>query len=397
VPLTINVQGDPGRPAPSTATDVAAVDCLAAASLLVRRRPHEKGANEYDAKVVAMNEDLNQDFFSSQTLLMKDNEELTKELEEANALVASLARDEVRQEQLSKETWSRERRDLVTAIDVQKEENERLRESLSLSWLSASPRNEHEDESYVERDADARSREMIDGASTEREEADESRERVRELKNSDGSASLEDDKEKLAVLLKANVSLTKELEHKTSTLQAVQSVLGGLKVEQANIRETIEKLRVENAELRGTQPTLPSSSPPPPPPLKPKSSSSSLDSSDHISRQLKSSRSSLEGSDSSQIFKLEARIKNIEKENIGMREANATLSAKLFEEMERTDALSVANEGLATRICRLVAYIQQNVDSGGKGAEDVGVGTPTPVRSKSRRGKIFSTPQENKN
>jgi len=265
VPLTINVQGDPGRPAPSTATDVAAVDCLAAASLLVRRRPHEKGANEYDAKVVAMNEDLNQDFFSSQTLLMKDNEELTKELEEANALVASLARDEVRQEQLSKETWSRERRDLVTAIDVQKEENERLRESLSLSWLSASPRNEHEDESYVERDADARSREMIDGASTEREEADESRERVRELKNSDGSASLEDDKEKLAVLLKANVSLTKELEHKTSTLQAVQSVLGGLKVEQANIRETIEKLRVENAELRGTQPTLPSSSPPPPP------------------------------------------------------------------------------------------------------------------------------------
>jgi hypothetical protein len=80
-----------------------------------------------------------------------------------------------------------------------------------------------------------------------------------------------------------------------------------------------------------------------------------------------------------------------------MREANATLSAKLFEEMERTDALSVANEGLATRICRLVAYIQQNVDSGRKGAEDVGVGTPTPVRSKSRRGKNFSTPQENKN
>jgi hypothetical protein len=342
-----------------------------------------------------LNEDLNQDFFSSHTLLMKDNKELTKELEEANALVASLARDEVKHEQLSEENWSRERRDLVTAIDVLKEENERLRESLSLSCLSASLRNEHEDESYVEREADARSREMIDGASTEREEADESRERVRELQNLDVSASLEDDKEMLAVLLKANVSLTKELEQKTSTLQAVQSVLGGLKVEQANIRETIEKLRAENAELRGTQPTLPP--PPSPPPLKPKSSSSSLDASDHSSRQLKSSRSSLEGSDSSQIFKLEARIKNIEKENSGMREANATLSAKLFEEMERTDALSVANEGLATRICRLVAYIQQNVDSGRKGAEDVGVSTPTPVRSKSRRGKNFSTPQENKN
>ena len=321
---------------------------------------------------------------------MKDNTELTKELEEANALVASLARNEVNEEQLSEEIWSRERRDLVTAIDVLKEENDLLRESLSC--LSASLRNEHEDDSYVEREADSRLREIIDGASTERDEKYESRERVHERKNLDGSASLNDDKEKLAELFKANAneSLTKELEQKTSTLQAVQSMLGGLKVEQANIRETIEKLREENSELRGTQPTLPSSSPPPP--LKPKSSSSSLDASDHSSRQRKSSHSSLEGSDRSQIFKLEARIKNIEKENSGMREANATLSAKLFEEMERTDALSVANEGLATRICRLVAYIQQNVDSWGKGAEDVGVGTPTLVGSKSRRGKNFSTP-----
>jgi DNA polymerase IIIc chi subunit len=322
-----------------------------------------------------MNEDLNQDFFSSQTLLMKDNEELTKELEEANALVASLARDEVRQEQLSKETWSRERRDLVTAIDVLKEENERLRESLSLSWLSASPRNEHEDESYVERDADARSREMIDGASTEREEADESRERVRELKNSDGSASLEDDKEKLAVLLKANVSLTKELEQKTSTLQAVQSVLGGLKEEQVNIRETIEMLRAENTKLRGMQPTPPLPNPPPPPPPPRKPTTPSLDASDRSSSHPKSSHSSSGGSDSSQFFKLEARIRNIEKENTGLRDANATLSAKLFDEMERTDALRVANEGLATRICKLVAFIQQKVDSPGAGG------------SKSKRGK----------
>jgi len=83
--------------------------------------------------------------------------------------------------------------------------------------------------------------------------------------------------------------------------------------------------------------------------------------------------------DNSQFFKLEARLKSIEKENTGLREANATLSAKLFNEMERTDALRVANEGLATRICKLVAFIQQNVDSGASGG-------------KPRRGKSVSTP-----
>jgi hypothetical protein len=315
--------------------------------------------------------------------LMKDNQEFTKELEEANALVASSGRDEVKQVQLSEESWNKEKRDLLTAIDVLKKENERLRESSSC--LSASLRNDHEDESYVEREANARLSEIIDGVSTEREEADESRERVHELKHSEGSASMND---KLAELVKANESLTNELEQKTFTLQAVQLVLGGLKMEQANIRETIEKLRLENAELCKMQPTLT----PSPPQLKPKSSSSSLDASDHSSRQRKSSHSSLDGSDSSQIIKLEARMKNIEKENGGLREANATLSSKLFEEMERTDALRVANEGLATRICRLVAYIQQNVDSGGKGAGDVGGRTSAPGGSRSSLGKKFSTP-----
>ena len=77
-------------------------------------------------------------------------------------------------------------------------------------------------------------------------------------------------------------------------------------------------------------------------------------------------------------------MRNIEKENTGLREANATLSAKLFEEMERTDALRVANEGLATRICKLVAFIQ---DSGGKGGGGMGAGG-----SKSNRGKNIFTP-----
>jgi hypothetical protein len=68
-------------------------------------------------------------------------------------------------------------------------------------------------------------------------------------------------------------------------------------------------------------------------------------------------------------------MRNVEKENAGLREANAILSTKLFKEIERTDTLHVGNEGLATRICKLVAFIQlRGADSwGGKGAEEARV------------------------
>jgi hypothetical protein len=56
----------------------------------------------------------------------------------------------------------------------------------------------------------------------------------------------------------------------------------------------------------------------------------------------------------------EARLDKLERENRGLKEANASLSAKLFDEMEKTDALQVANEGLAARICTLVTFIKQN-------------------------------------
>jgi len=364
----------------------------------------DSSVNEYDAKFAALNEDLNQEISSNDELsrqmdaLMKDNKQLIQELEEANTLVVSSVRNEIKQEQLSKETWNREKRDLVTAIDGLRKENEKLQ--ASLSSLSASIRNELENELIPEREANARLKEMVGGASAEREEAydtckvlqdeiyqlrqslEESRGRIRELQRSDASVSSSNaEKEKLAEIAKANESLTKELEQKTSTLQAVQSVLGGLKEEQINIRETIEMLRAENTKLRGMQPTPPLPNPPPPPPPPRKPTTPSLDASDRSSSHSKSSHSSPGGSDSSQSFKLEARIRNIEKENTGLREANATLSAKLFDEMERTDALRVANEGLATRICKLVAFIQQKVDSPGAGG------------SKSKRGKnILFTP-----
>jgi hypothetical protein len=99
---------------------------------------------------------------------------------------------------------------------------------------------------------------------------------------------------------------------------------------------------------------------------------------------------------SSQLFKLEAQMRNVEKENTGLREANATLSPKLFKEMERTDALRIANKGLATRICKLVAFIQlRGADSwggkGGGGGTGAGVST-SGHRSELKRGKNVFAP-----
>jgi hypothetical protein len=130
---------------------------------------------EYDAKFAALNKDLNQKILLNGELLrqmdavMKDNNKLIKELQGTNALVVSSVRNEIKQEQLSKETWNREKRDLATSIDGLKKENERLQDSLSS--LSASLRNEHKHELNVKKKANLRLREMIDGTSREQEEA----------------------------------------------------------------------------------------------------------------------------------------------------------------------------------------------------------------------------------
>ncbi len=99
---------------------------------------------------------------------------------------------------------------------------------------------------------------------------------------------------------------------------------------------------------------------------------------------------------SSQLFKLELQMRNVKKENAGLRETNATLSSKLFKEMERTDTLHIASEGLATRICKLVAFIQlRGADSwGGKGGGGgMGAGASTLVCGcKLKRGKNVFAP-----
>ena len=80
--------------------------------------------------------------------------------------------------------------------------------------------------------------------------------------------------------------------------------------EQTTVRETIVSLRQENARLKEQQP---SGVPPPPP---------------------KSGRRSSDSTDGA-VTDLERRVKKIEKENKGLREANSTLSAKLFDEAYR--------------------------------------------------------------
>jgi len=130
-------------------------------------------------------------------------------------------------------------------------------------------------------------------------------------------------------------SLSKELELKSSTIHAVQSVLCSMKEEQTKIKETIDFLREENIKLRGQM----------------SSSTSSLDvSSDSSTRLQKLSSSSLDHSSSHE---------GVARENKNLRKAYATLSSKLFDEMERTDSLRIANEGLATWMCKLVALIQK--------------------------------------
>merc|ERR1712232_221679 len=149
---------------------------------------------------------------------------------------------------------------------------------------------------------------------------------------------------------KTNESLVKELEQKNQALQAV-------KAEQGTIKKTIDDLSAENEKLRNAPETT-------------------------LKRQASGSHAS--GSDGSQIIKLEKGIKRCEKENKGLREANATLSAKLFDETEKTDALRVANEGLAARICKLVAFIQQNPGASGEGTSSVSSQSAGSIKSKNK-------------
>ncbi|KAL7539323.1 hypothetical protein ACHAXR_009180, partial [Thalassiosira sp. AJA248-18] len=429
-------------------------------------KTHETTVQGYKTEVSTLKEELSAAHLAKEGLstkietLMKENKTLTVELEEANTLVVCSVRDEIKQEQLSKEyektrqkmiNWHKEKRDLSTSMETLKTENERLHTSMKemttlvataegcvdkLNEENASLKDTQEyyqqqlqEMTAVEKEANQYLREEIKSVSMEREEAydtckvlqeeinvlrlevKESEGRVEQLvlqqqSENDGSKNnnaAEDIQVKLTELTKSNNLLTKELEQKNEALQAVQSALENLKTEQTTIKDTISELRQENAKLRdidttsnGSTSTPPLHPPPPKSILKAPTMTRRPSPSDGSSDNSNSEQQQHQQQQQQQriLLKLESRIKKVEKENKGLREANSTLSAKLFDEMEKTDALRVANEGLAARICKLVAFIQSNPNGsgeGGGGGGTAGAATPSSSSSGNNNGSSSSS------
>ena len=390
----------------------------------------EEVATEFGAKIATLTNDLNESNLSQHELskdmelLKKENHKLSMELEEARSLVIASVHDEMKQELLSKDTRNSENEEQALEMERLKNDNGIMQESVKemksliatlinkLSEESASLKDAQEsyeqqgEELNVEKMANTYLREEIDCISTEREEAYDAckvlqqeinllRQKCAKLDEerfdsddsipssaSDGNITSSNNEDKLSELSKMNESLTKELEHKTEALQAVQSVLTSLKEEQSIIKKTITELRTENAALRDTSTsskTKTNSLPPLVPPPPPKSTSLKHKTS------LDSSSESTSSSTQSQILQLEVRLQKVEKENKGLREANNIMSTKLFDEMEKTESLKIANEGLGARICKLVKFIQQNSGGGscaGEGAASSVVGASISGKSR---------------
>ena len=379
---------------------------------------HEVAVEEYEAKVSALTEALDAQVASKEKMskdlneLEREKKRLQSEVEEANtlALVTSVRDEIAHEQQVTNGQWMREREKLTERLDELSTENDLLHASMkdmnelvvsaeeSITKLreeNASLRkttdhfeqeiqkiqSQKESEVSNERAANDCLRDEIEHISSERDESyetckilqaeievlrssvQESKDRLESLMASGGDdqasrASTRSDQDRLVEIKRTNERLTRDLEQKNEALQAVQSALTNFKKEQTTVRETIVSLRQENARLKEQQPSP--GTPPPPP----KSGRRPSDFSD--------------GQSSLAVADLERRVKKIEKENKGLREANTTLSAKLFDEMEKTDALRVANEGLAARICKLVAFIQQ----GGEGKASAAAGSGGGDRKK---------------
>jgi regulator of replication initiation timing len=143
-------------------------------------------------------------------------------------------------------------------------------------------------------------------------------------------------------------------------MRLFKSALDNLKSEQVAIKETVVALRRENARLRDgdDEPVSPTPRRPSlPPPARPDRSPGAPSRSPSLPPPSARSPKKVTHEPSSD---LDSRLKAVERENARLKEANASLSAKLCEEMEKTEALRTANDGLAARICKLVAFIKEN-------------------------------------
>ncbi len=331
-------------------------------------------------------------------------------------MTASAVRDDIAQEQqLSSGRWVREKMEMSTALDALQLENENLRASMKGMNILVQTAEDcaerlREENASLQKERLSIEQELItqnvtnqnlrEVAFADRESAYETCKILQQeinmlrlkqsilesMERTEVSMPLtgegEDDdssngnKEK--ALLKANDLLNKEVKQKNEALESVRTVLVNLKADQATVKKTIVALRQENARLKEGLREDPSPRPIPRPPSRGRSKSRGRCKTPPPPRKETSNGSSATNglADSSKVTELESRVKRVENENKGLRDANSTLSTKLLGEMEKTDAMRVANDGLAARICKLVTFIQENAQGKQKRASNGSGSTP---------------------
>lgn len=120
----------------------------------------------------------------------------------------------------------------------------------------------------------------------------------------------------------------------SEAMALLKATVDKLKADQQHDRETIVSLRMENLKLKeGVGNAKPIIRPPPPPPP------------------------STRRSEDQTAF--EARLEKLERANKDLKDINAALTTKLTVEAEKTKELRRENEGLETKICKLVAFIKK--------------------------------------
>mmetsp|Transcript_1525 Transcript_1525/g.3392 ORF Transcript_1525/g.3392 Transcript_1525/m.3392 type:complete len:1208 (+) Transcript_1525:642-4265(+) len=266
-------------------------------------------------------------------------------VQEYESKLKSLTND-LRKERLSREAWEKQKEELLTSMEELKHEVEEAHslvetcESLTgqLNLENTNMKKDLEKVSAERAEAYETLRVLQAEIDSLRKSVNEAKERAEGLTMNNNNNELpKETRDKMRALIVGNSKLSKDLAKEKCILECLQASFDKLQAENQTIKEMVVALRQENGRLRDGEKDVPPT-PPLPRTIKPPQQRSMSQSSSDV----------------------EARLKKIEKENKGLRDANELLSTKLFDEMEKTDSLRTANEGLAARICKLVSFIQQN-------------------------------------
>ena len=365
-------------------------------------KTHDATISDYEEKLTVVREELNRGKISRESWDTERAElssalvELKEENSNLNGLVVCSIRDEIAQEQqLSAEGWGGDKKEMATILDALKLENENLRESMKemnslVETAEECAERLTEENASLQKERWSFEQEVINATADRevayetckvlqqeinvlRQSVSDSKERTEVLMSlsGDDDDSSNGNKEKFDALMKANDQLNKQVKQKNEALEDVKTVLEILKEDQATIKRTIVALRQENAKLKeGLKEDSSRITPPPP--------SRGISKTPPPPRKQTSNGSS----DNAKLIELGSRVKGVENENKGLRDANSTLSTKLFDEMEKTDALRVANDGLAARICKLVTFIQENAQGKQKLTQSSSGGSSSKKTSK---------------